>query len=700
MKRYDKKMWGTVVVMMAVLVFCFGCKNTEQTTQNTASPGAITAQPVSASAIPKATKEPVQVAVVDDALQIKVDNLQTSQTIRGFGAAFTWYSDFLNNHPAQDEVCDLLFRDAGLSILRFRNTYNQKYSADTELMYYTQAQKRAKERGEDVSVLLSTWSPGQSLKSNNSLMGDGSLKKNADGTFAYADLGNYQKESVEFYESQGVPIDYLSIQNECDFTADYDGCLYRFTESGDVASYSKAYLATYEALKQLKNPPKMIGPETMTASYMEIQSLMKEVFDKAPESVFGIAHHLYSGGGYTDRLSFTKNFNDLRDNYSDVERWQTEFYRGEALDTAQIIHEELTQEDLNAYIYWDGVWDYESGLIGLENGIYEGGFLSDKGYEIHQNYYALRHFSQFIRPGYKRVQTAIPKSKSLLASTYVSPEQDKMVSVLINTSKEDRKIQIHYENYNVTDSISYVSNFSSGYKKKNMFVKSKGMNKQHVITVPAKSIMTVVLEGESGGELSQFTGKVEDSVKDQEVIALKGEPSLKNVDDSAWDKAETQEIIRVANGDHGASASFQTCFDQKNIYVKVKVKDSTKDVKAKNMSDRDGIELYLDQQNSKPETYSASSYHVAIDRKGNCEIVTSKDKIKVSAKVKETKDGYVVVAALPLTRLVGMSGRAVGFDVQVNDSHGNGACNWILKWSDTSQSTDKNLMGIGTLKLF
>jgi hypothetical protein len=54
---------------------------------------------------------------------IKIDNGLTYQTIEGFGASHTWYADLLVYSEDREEVYDLLFKDAKLSILRFRNTY-------------------------------------------------------------------------------------------------------------------------------------------------------------------------------------------------------------------------------------------------------------------------------------------------------------------------------------------------------------------------------------------------------------------------------------------------------------------------------------------------------------------------------------------------------------------------------------------------
>ena len=45
------------------------------------------------------------------------------QTMDGFGAGFTWSADWVPGKPYEQAIYDLLFRDCGLSILRFKCEY-------------------------------------------------------------------------------------------------------------------------------------------------------------------------------------------------------------------------------------------------------------------------------------------------------------------------------------------------------------------------------------------------------------------------------------------------------------------------------------------------------------------------------------------------------------------------------------------------
>ena len=131
-----------------------------------------------------------------DARKITFDLAKTHQEIDGFGAGFTWYSEKLVGLKDAQEGFDLLFRDAGFTILRFKNELGYSSGgalgkARIDKEYYTQAQKYAAGRGETVRVLYSSWSPQASLKSNGRIEGGGTLAKDAAGNYVYDDFAKW-----------------------------------------------------------------------------------------------------------------------------------------------------------------------------------------------------------------------------------------------------------------------------------------------------------------------------------------------------------------------------------------------------------------------------------------------------------------------------------------------------------------------------
>ncbi|MDF2905384.1 MAG: xynC [Herbinix sp.] len=434
------------------------------------------------------------------------------QQIDGFGAAYTWYSDMINQAEDPEGAYDALFSDAKLTVLRFKNEY--EYHTDdfagntrTMLQYYQAAKKRANAYGEEPIVLMSSWSPPARLKTDNDISGKATLRKDENGNYCYEEYAEWWVESLEYYKSQGIEVDFVSIQNEADFAASYDGCRLEPIETEDAASYAKAYLAVYHAFKDRfgSAAPKMIGPETMSLLFTTVNYYMKDIIDTEPESIYGLAHHLYIGGesdAKTNRVdpgSFIINMMDLKSRSNGYKMWQTEFYIGNALETALLINNSMTYEEANAYLFWSGTWineseDFEAGyLMGLKRGLSDG--ITRTGWRLSANYYAIRHFSEFVRPGYTRIK-ATTKDRTVSTSAYMNSDATKVVLVLINTNTEEKKYRITGNNYTILTSSIYQSIFGDeSVSDEHCFKNLGNLGENNEINLPAKSVTTIDITG-------------------------------------------------------------------------------------------------------------------------------------------------------------------------------------------------------------
>lgn len=455
---------------------------------------------------PETDKENEGVKANEAYLQYSFDLENKKQVIDGFGGAFTWYADRVFSTTNSAGLLDAAFSDAKLSILRFKNEYSYSKEGTAGnigpmVRIYEAAIERAKAYGEEPTILLSCWSPPASLKSNHSINGGGTLAKHADGTYMYEEYADWWVESVKFYRDWDIKIDYVSIQNECDFEASYDGCEFAMEESENYASYSKAFLAVYEAFREAfgEDAPKLIAPETMTCEPIKLYGYLKEVLDTAPESIYGVGYHLYIGGDSDEEKntvkydSFTMNFLDLETYFGeyDYARWQTEFFRGRGLQTAALINNAMVQGNMNAYIYWSAVWpkegnEFESGqLIGIK---------ASNGWELCADYYALRHFSEFIRPGYTRVEASVDNGMNFRTSAYLSEDGKTLVLVVINLTTGEETLQIPAEGYSVMDSTMYQSVLCMEDSSKNVLYQSiGGLSGEHTVKLPGESVTTIVL---------------------------------------------------------------------------------------------------------------------------------------------------------------------------------------------------------------
>ena len=449
-----------------------------------------------------------------DYLKYNIDLNKKYQVIDGFGAAFTWYADWIFYTSDADEkaLLDALFSDAKLSVVRLKNEYEYATNdVDRNLSTMKKvcdaATERAAEYDEEPIILLSCWSPPARLKSNKSINGGGTLAKGTDGNYVYEEYAQWWVEAVKYYRENGIKIDYVSIQNECDFVAGYDGCEFGKSETAAYASYSKAFLTVYDAFRTAfgENAPKLIAPETMSCKPAELYAYIKEIIETEPQSIYGVGYHLYIGGNSSDQDktstvvpdSFNTNFSYLEPNFGkyDYALWQTEFYRGKGLQMAELINNAMTRGNMNAYLYWGAVWEskedpFEANkMIGItknSNNSFTWEYCSD--------YYAFRHFSEFIRPGYTRVETQMEEGANVADSAYLSEDGKTLVLVVVNPGDEEKKLKLPAENYSIIGSEMYQSVLSVKDASKNVLYENMGeLAEGNIVTLPGESITTIVL---------------------------------------------------------------------------------------------------------------------------------------------------------------------------------------------------------------
>src|SRR5687767_15956663 len=58
-----------------------------------------------------------------EGLKITIDPAVTYQEMVGFGGALTWYSERVLTSSKKDEILNLIFKDLGADIIRFKNCY-------------------------------------------------------------------------------------------------------------------------------------------------------------------------------------------------------------------------------------------------------------------------------------------------------------------------------------------------------------------------------------------------------------------------------------------------------------------------------------------------------------------------------------------------------------------------------------------------
>lgn len=338
------------------------------------------------------------------------------QRITGFGACSAWTAP---NMP--DALADRFFSEAdglGLSLLRIQiKPEGTSLELDTARL--------AAERG--ARIWAAPWSPPGAWKTNGEAVNGGSLLESHYGDWA-ASLADF----AEHMDAEGLPLFAISAQNEPDYSATWESCLW---EPEQLAAFIGDYLGPALRDRGLDTP--ILAPES--ANWGSFERYASAILDneKARDFVSAVATHSYGGSafGYDEPSQLGK------------EIWQTEVSDpgsaddpeiDSALRVARMIYEHLTIADANAWHYW---W--------LAPNVYPEApettsALLNQEYQLTRRAYALGNYSKFVRPGFVRVDTTDTRSSGTFASAYLDPNSDRVVIVLVNEkhSAVDQKIEI------------------------------------------------------------------------------------------------------------------------------------------------------------------------------------------------------------------------------------------------------------------
>lgn len=441
---------------------------------------------------------------------ITVDLDTRYQTFEGWGASYTWYGDWLTNNVHAEEAYDWIFEDAEFNILRFRDLnkvigYGGGYE-DTTYKSYKAYYNAAVKRGVDPIVMVTSW--GQYDRNLDFVAftekdDEGhtyyTLAKDENGEYMYDELADFCVQSIQYFFDAGIPVDYFSISNETELQGlhideqgnarDEAGFYFGPDENEYHCAYWKAHIAVYEAFQEAfgEDAPKITGAEVMadTASLME--EYLEPLIEAAPESFDMIPHHLYGSA------NTPASFSEVYEKFGDYTLWQTEWYNNDYFGHAKVLIDELNYENVNAYLYWNGVWPEDDGNCLIEIGGWESNaYVKPRG-----NHYIMMHFSKFIKNGYTRVETDLNAVNSDVTA-FVSPDNDELVLVILNTSENDETLKLAVNDYRIKSGHIYRSTKNTDdYEKEqefNEYMADMGSLKTTSIEIPSDTLTTLVMK--------------------------------------------------------------------------------------------------------------------------------------------------------------------------------------------------------------
>lgn len=191
---------------------------------------------------------------------IRIQPELTFQEILGFGGALTESSCYVLNtidKKLSNQILDEYFSKNTLNYQFARisigscdfslKSYSYSYkndlsdfSIEQDLKYVIPTIKSAQKRNKSLKFLASPWSPPAFMKDNDNLYHGGKLLPQYKKLWA-----EYLVKYVISYQAQGIPISYMTVQNEPNAKQIWESCFYSALEEADLL---KNYL--YPIFKQ------------------------------------------------------------------------------------------------------------------------------------------------------------------------------------------------------------------------------------------------------------------------------------------------------------------------------------------------------------------------------------------------------------------------------------------------------------------
>mmetsp|Transcript_147853 Transcript_147853/g.411756 ORF Transcript_147853/g.411756 Transcript_147853/m.411756 type:complete len:745 (+) Transcript_147853:87-2321(+) len=376
----------------------------------------------------------------DGITRVAVDASATLQNMRGFGAAMTASSARVlqglksRNAAVYDQVMERLFgmgdRAAGISMVRvpigssdyssteatYDDTWNDwslsHFRLDAETEDIVATLQDAKAINKDLVLMGSPWTPPAWLKQLGQLEGRSNQNTLKDYDAAYETYAHYFLKVKETFEQRGLPLQYLTLQNEPLFAPDYPGMYLSASNYARLGRWVK---------DKLGDVPKLLAYD----HNWDHPEYPKQAIREAPGVFAGTAFHCYGG-------SMTSANQALHEEHPDLEIMMTECtgsYPDSRCDITKGMdgfgwnHEwDMTYLFLNnnlnwgsAGIKWIMVLDEHCGPT-LPGVSFQWGrplvsvpswASSMSDIKFNQDFWTVAHMARFVRPGAQRIETTL-----------------------------------------------------------------------------------------------------------------------------------------------------------------------------------------------------------------------------------------------------------------------------------------------------
>lgn len=381
------------------------------------------------------------------------------QKVQGFGGAFTdsaavTFSKM--SEKSKKKFIELAFdKEKGLGYNFCRTTINSCDFSEKEYTYVKNGDKTletfdiahdkeniipmikaAQEKSDDLFLFSSPWSPPAFMKDSGNMIQGGKLKKEM-----YSVWADYFVKFIKEYKKNGVKIDAVTVQNEPMAVQTWESCVYTIEEQ---ILFATDYL--YPAFEKAGLDVKIAIWDHNKEHLYEVAKAIK-ADQKASERIFGIAFHWYSGEHYSE-LNFAHQTAPNMFLFASEfcmcgcdSNWR--FGLKYAYDMSGNFN-----NFMNASCDWNILLDENGGPYHNRstpcNAIVHYDTTKDK-IMIMPQYYAVKHFSAFVKKGALRLGTS-SWTDLIAISAFENPNGD-IVAVITSLAEREFECNLRLGDY-------------------------------------------------------------------------------------------------------------------------------------------------------------------------------------------------------------------------------------------------------------
>ena len=377
------------------------------------------------------------------------------QEIHGFGASFTDTAAIVMSEMPKKELeqamTKLFDKKEGIGLSLIRNClggsdFTPKYytyddipegEEDWELKNFDIAHdknqiipltKWAKEINPEILCFLSPWTAPLWMKDKPCWKSKDHpvLRKECYGVYA-----KYMVKAIQSYEAEGLPIYAMTVQNEPFAHLNWTGM---FMDEEALISLTNEFL--YPELKKASLQTKILNLDYNTCYAKQAIKIMEATQDTTD----GLAYHWYNGPGDWAR--------EAMDLYADKLFYVTEASSDNPDTTKKLVHittqiAKYLRMGMHGFIMWNMALDHNGGPTFENINTHCSGLLScntdTKEITYTKDFYALAHYSKFIRQGAKRIYATDTTVMNPKMVNLVAKNPDGSLTAVMVNGDEDNK---------------------------------------------------------------------------------------------------------------------------------------------------------------------------------------------------------------------------------------------------------------------